>query len=41
MEVLRFSMSETNTEAEKSELPISGQKVCIRMLYQITKLKHV
>ncbi|XP_022141201.1 uncharacterized protein LOC111011656 isoform X2 [Momordica charantia] len=26
MEVLRFSMSETNTEAEKSELPISGQK---------------
>lgn len=43
MEVLRFSIGETNTEAEKSEhySPISGQKkVCMRILFQITKLKQ-
>lgn len=43
MEVLRFSMGDTNTEAGKSEhySQISGQKVYMRMLYQITKLLHV
>lgn len=37
VEVLRFSMGDTNPEAEKSEhySQISGQKVCMRMLYDI------
>lgn len=38
MEVIRFSIGETNTEAEESEhySSISGQKVCMRLSYQIT-----